>query len=117
MVLKSAEVEHTAGVVFFIQEKPSQPIVWRFNDSEFLNKLTFASIKATIENNVAKMVSTNPAADDGFYFFVDMPQDCEQFNLEDYGYIRMKYKREGIAPGQIYYYSDAISGDPSFGVG
>ena len=111
----AAETKTLTGLIAYIAKKPSEPIIWRFNEAEALKGLTFASATGKIEDYLLKMSSTDPVSDDGFYFLADTAKMGEQFYLQDYPYIQFKYKRNIAAPAQIYFYSDALSGNPVLG--
>lgn len=104
-----------AGLTAYIAKKPDEPIMWRFNNQDIIDKLNPASAKLSLENYRLKMVGTDPIGDDGFYFLVDTADMGEQFYLEDYPFVQVKYKRNGAAPIQVYFYSDAYTGDPELG--
>lgn len=100
------------NIVLDIDEKPNDYQIWKFNDQEFVNKLVFGHASATIENDALKMVSTNPNTDDGFYFILDTPADSEAFYLQNYAYMRLRYLRNGVGPGQFYFWNDSSSSSP-----
>ena len=117
VTLYSGQVSETIPVTASIHAKPSAPIMWRFNDVSMLNGLDPQSATLKIEDNVLKMTSTDPINADGFYFMADTAKLGEQFYLQDYPYIQIKYKRNIASVAQIYFYSDALTGNPSLGSG
>lgn len=110
---KSKEVTASAAIGL----QPKEPIVWRFNQKSMLSGLTPNAVKLAIEDNLLKMESTDPFNSDGFYFLADTATLGEQFYLQDYPYIQIKYKRNIASVAQIYFYSDALTGNPSLGSG
>lgn len=84
-----------------IEKKPGDYIIWRFNDTDTAKKLSVPSpSEYWIEDNLLKIKHIEP--NDPSRFAVSMNvQDMgtQPFDLEDYTYVLMKYKRSGdLAP-------------------
>lgn len=92
-------------------DKEPTPFAWRFNNLDMINSLTFnPNTKATLADYAMKMEYENGNSGSEFQFIVDTPADKPQFDLQNYPYIMVKYKRNGIGPVLINYKTDTYNG-------
>ncbi len=109
-IVSGGVTRNVTGLKATIDVEPS-PQVWRFNNLDWINSLTFNSnTKATLEDYAMKMEYENGNSGSEFQFIVDTPADASQFYLQNYPYIVVKYKRSGIGPVLINFTSDKYNG-------
>lgn len=101
------------GVEFVIGRAFDDPILWTFNNQEFIDKLYIPTTSATqleLENGVMKATNLTPEVGTGFEFYVEMPNAADNFVLQDYPYMKIKYKRFEPTYCSFYFYTDTVSG-------
>ncbi len=111
------KTEIVRNICLEVDEKPDDYHIFRFNDQNFLNKLYFNSSTKVIENNMLVTTMTKPTEETGYFFDIEMPKAYGQFYVQNYTYIRLRYKRNGIAPGSVFVYTDAKEGSSRVNVG
>lgn len=102
--------------------KVPEEIVWRFNTQELKDKLGLSKETiASIENHHLKLERESATGTNSFAFTIETPADAEQFYLQSYPYVVMKYKRHGVGPFQLTYstdkYTDTTVTNTLFGLG
>lgn len=107
----SGGVKRTVKDLSATIDKEPAPFAWRFNNLDMINSLTFNSnTKATLNDYAMKMEYENGNSGSEFQFIVETPADKPQFDLQNYPYIMVKYKRNGIGPVLINYKTDTYNG-------
>lgn len=98
-----------------------EPVLWAFNNQEFIDKLylpTPSATKLELENGVMKATNLTPEVGTGFEFYVEMPKATDNFVLQDYPFMKIKYKRLDPTYCYLYFYSDTVtSAQRQFGLG
>lgn len=113
-VFKNAgKTEVVSGICMEILKKPNDYQMLDMTDENLVSKFYPGDITTSFEDGYFKMVQNDWQADDNFYFYVDCGSkeevengtaDIEEFYFQDYSYLVTRYKREGIAGGQVYYW-------------
>ncbi|MBE6688728.1 MAG: hypothetical protein E7588_05570 [Ruminococcaceae bacterium] len=88
-------------LVINIEKKPGDYIIWRFNDEDIAKKLSVPSpSEYWIEDNLLKIKHIEPNDPSRFAVTINVEDmGTQPFDLEDYTYVFMKYKRSGdLAP-------------------
>lgn len=107
----SGGVKRTVKDLSATIDKEPTPFAWRFNNLDMINSLTFnPNTKATLKDYAMKMEYENGNSGSEFQFIVETPDDKPQFDLQNYPYIMVKYKRNGIGPVLINYKTDTYNG-------
>ncbi len=95
------------NLVMSIDKVPAEPILLRFNNQEIIDKLNPSDVTLTLEDGVLKMVKKDPVKEDGFFFTIDTPGIVDPFILQNYSYIKLKFKPMQVSGKyQIYYMQD-----------
>lgn len=105
-VFTSAGVSETVqNCSITIEKMPSEPVMVRFNNLDTIEKLVPGDVSlALTEGGYMKMEKLTPTKEDGFYFYLNTPGVVDSFNLQDYPYIKIKYKPMQISGTyQIYF--------------
>lgn len=109
------------GVEFVIEKAFDEPILWTFNNQEFIDKLyipTTTATKLELDNGVMKATNLTSEIGTGFEFYVEMPDAADNFVLQDYPYMKIKYKRFEPTYCNFYFYSNTVTGGSrQFGLG
>ncbi len=105
--------EIVKGIKLVIDEKPSYYILLDLKDPEFVDGggVEFANATHYWDGEYLKMDGTDGVMEDGFYFHVYFEKMQNQFYLQDYPFIVFRYKRIGIAGGQLFFWTEGWAGD------
>lgn len=107
----SGGVKRTVKDLSATIDKEPTPFTWWFNNLDMINSLTFnPNTKATLNDYAMKMEYENGNSGSEFQFIVETPADKPQFDLQNYPYIMVKYKRNGIGPVLINYKTNTYNG-------
>lgn len=94
-------------LVMYIDKVPEEPIMFRFNNQEMIDNLNPSDVTMTLEDGVMKMVKLDPEWEDGFFFTFDTPGIIDPFILQNYSYIKLKFKPMQVSGKyQIYFMQD-----------
>ena len=124
-VFKNAgKTEIVDGITMIINKKPSDYKMIDMSNKDLVEKFAHGSYDYSYEEDGSfKMVKSGAVdenypediLDDGFFFHVPFGDDADDamdaFYLQDYSYIVLRYKREGMAGGQLFYWVKEHVGD------
>ena len=92
------------NLIMTIDKVPAEPIMLRFNNQEIIDKLNPSDVTLSLEDGTLKMVKLDPRKEDGFFFTFDTPGIVDPFILQNYSYIKLKFKPMQVSGKyQIYF--------------
>ncbi|MBQ9922110.1 MAG: hypothetical protein IJO52_07980, partial [Clostridia bacterium] len=91
------QTREVKNVTAYIAKKPNDYIMWRFNDSDILSKITIPTVNnIEIDKNLLKFETLYPIDGWGSHMIIDVSDiGTKPFDLENYTYMLMKYRRLG----------------------